>query len=207
MFRKLCGDNALQNVVIVTNMWGEVDVEVGNRREAELMSDDAFFKPVLDKGARMARHENTTLTAAEIIRLILGNHPLPLLIQEELVEKNKTISETSAGEELNRVLNAQIEKHREEIRILKEDMEQAVKDQNEEVRRELQDEMNILSEKMEGLQNDKERLESDYKRWIANLTDTIRASEEKNAKTQGELDRLSRIVRNPLSFLKYLIFG
>ena len=35
MFRKVCGDGALRNVIIVTNMWGEVDPQTGNAREAE----------------------------------------------------------------------------------------------------------------------------------------------------------------------------
>ncbi|KAF9788737.1 hypothetical protein BJ322DRAFT_1050872 [Thelephora terrestris] len=71
MFRELCGDNALHKVVIVTQMWGQVDVEVGNEREAELKREDDFFKPVLDKGARMERHENTALSAERNVRLIL----------------------------------------------------------------------------------------------------------------------------------------
>jgi len=78
MFRKLCGDTTLQNVVIVTNMWGEVGSRVGDAREAELMEDDAFFKPVLDKGGQMARHNNTVASAESIIRRILDNRPLPL---------------------------------------------------------------------------------------------------------------------------------
>jgi hypothetical protein len=52
-------------------MWGKVDVEVGKEREAELKREDDFFKPVLDKGARMARHENTDLSAERVVRLIL----------------------------------------------------------------------------------------------------------------------------------------
>ncbi|KAF9645238.1 hypothetical protein BDM02DRAFT_3069192, partial [Thelephora ganbajun] len=123
MFRKLCGDRTLQNVVIVTNMWGEVDPQVGGAREAELMREDIFFKPVLDKGAQMARHENTSISAENIVRLIFENHPLPLRIQEELVNEHKNISETSAGEELNREFNAQIKKHQQEMRVLKEEMQ------------------------------------------------------------------------------------
>ena len=55
MFRKLCGDSTLQNVVIVTDMWGGVNPQVGGAREAELVREGIFFKPVLDKGAQIAR--------------------------------------------------------------------------------------------------------------------------------------------------------
>jgi hypothetical protein len=45
MFRKLCGENALSNVVLVTTMWGNlVDMEEGEARERELQNKDGFFK-------------------------------------------------------------------------------------------------------------------------------------------------------------------
>ena len=164
MFRKLCGDNTLQNVVIVTNMWGEVDPQVGEAREAELVREDIFFKPVLEKGAQMARHKNTALSAENIIRLVLDNHPLPLRIQTELVTEHKDISETSAGEELNRELNAQIRKHRQEMRVLKQEMEQAMRDKDEETRRELEVETRKMQKEIARFENDSKRLASDYKR-------------------------------------------
>ncbi|KAF9787371.1 hypothetical protein BJ322DRAFT_1107429 [Thelephora terrestris] len=100
MFRMLCSNRTLQNAVIVTNMWGEVSLQVGDAREAELAKEYFFFEPALDNGARMARHDNTTSSAENIIRLILDNRPLPLRIQEEPVAEGKDISETSAGEQM-----------------------------------------------------------------------------------------------------------
>ena len=147
MFQELCGESGFQNAVIVTNMWGGVDLQVGEAREAELMREDVFFKPILDKGARIARHENTVTSAQNIIRLVLGNHPLPLSIQRELVDEGKDISATSASEELHREINAQIKKHWEEVqntRALKEEIhvlkteKRTMRDEIEEIRRELQ---------------------------------------------------------------------
>ena len=190
MFRKLCGDNALQNVVIVTNMWGQVDPELGNEREAELMGEDDFFKPVLDKGAQMERHENTTLSAKGIIRLILDNNPLPLHIQEELVDEGKAILDTDAGEELNRELSAQIERHREEMRQLREDMEQAIKDKDEETRGELEMEIQILFARVEGLENDRKRMASDYKRRINDLDDALQREKAQRRRQAKILKKL-----------------
>ena len=164
MFRKLCGDSTLKNVVVATNMWGEVDPWVGDAREAELMGEDIFFKPLIDGGAQVARHNNTLASAGNIIRLILDNHPLPLQIQAELVRDHKDISETSAGEELNRELNAQIMKNREEMRILKEEMEQEAKDKDERTRKEFEVETKRMQREIWRLENDIKRLTSDYKR-------------------------------------------
>jgi len=135
MFQKLCGESALQNVVIVTNMWGGVNLRVGEKRETELKGKDIFFKPVLEEGARMARHSNTVDSAQDILRLVLHNPPLPLCIQVELVDEQKDISRTSAGEELNRELNARIRKHKEEMQALEEEMDRAMRNKDARTRR------------------------------------------------------------------------
>jgi hypothetical protein len=178
MFRELCGDTALRNVVIVTNMWGEVDPQVGEAREAELMEEEIFFKPVLDKGARMARHENTVPSAERIIRLILNNNPLPLQIQVELVEEGKDISATSAGEELKQELNARIREHEEEMRVLKEEMNQAMGNKDEETRRELEIESQKTQKEIARFENDAKRLGSDYNNEKERLEARLKKTEE-----------------------------
>ena len=162
MFRELCGESALKNVVIVTNMWGAVDPQVGAAREVELMTKGIFFKPVLEKGGQMARHENTVSSAQDILRRILQNHPIPLRIQEELVDEKKDINDTNAGKELDRELNEQIRKHKEEMRKLEEEMRQAIKDKDEEMKQELEAEAKRRQEQTERLENDINRMASDF---------------------------------------------
>jgi hypothetical protein len=182
MFRKLCGDNALKNVVIVTNMWGEEDPQVGEAREAELAREDRFFKPVLDKGAKIARNENTVPSAERILRLILQNHPLPLRIQEELVTEGKKIAETDAGKELDRQLNEQIRKHQQEVKTLMEDMQKAMKDKDEQTRKELEIETKRMGRE---IQNDSKILESDYQKERERL-DTRMQQVESRAKEEAD---------------------
>ena len=188
MFRNLCGDTTLQNVVIVTNMWGEVSIEVGEAREAELIRENIFFKPVLDKGAQMARHDNTVSSAQNIIRRIIDNHPLPLRIQRELVDEHKDISETSAGEELNRELNAQIKKHQQEMLVLKKEMKQAMDDRDEETRRELEIETQKMQREIAKFENDAKRLASDYKSEKERLETHLKKIEEE---TRREAERVA----------------
>jgi len=160
VFRRICGDSTLRNVVVVTNMWGEVQPEVGDAREDELKKDNAFFKPVLENGGKMARHENTISSAENIIRRVLDNHPLPLRIQTELVVEKRDISQTGAGKELHRELTAQIKKHQAEMRVLKAEMEQAIKDRDEKTRRELGVDRKKMEEKIERLEDDINKLKS-----------------------------------------------
>ena len=97
MFRKLCGSEALKNMMIVTNMWSkEVTVEEVNR-EQQLRGDERFFKRLIDDHASMTRHDNTIESAHNIIRGICNNNPLPLDIQRETVDQMKPLPATSAG--------------------------------------------------------------------------------------------------------------
>ena len=151
MFRKLCGDSTLKNVVLVTNMWSEVTPEGGKERENQL--SNRFFKPALDLGAQMVRHHRTVESAHDIVRKIMKNHPIALRIQEELKD-GKSITETEAGEAVNEELNNQIRKHQAELKGLREEMTQALKEKDEEMRQELEREKAVLEEQIEKIRKD-----------------------------------------------------
>lgn len=177
MFRQLCGDSTLKNVVIVTNMWGEVSPEVGEAREAELRDKDMFFKPVLDKHAQLLRHENTVDSAQAILHHIIGNRPQALKIQRELVDEHKDISQTAAGTVLNRELMEQVRKHQEELRNLQVEMKAAIKARDEETRKELEEESRKLQAEMSRVQNDSQKLASDYNEEKARMEQRMHAME------------------------------
>ena len=110
MFRKLCGDGALRNVVIVTNMWGLVEsVARGEARERELSTDPELFQPALSKGAIMLRHDNTIESAHAILRRFVETHPEALAIQKEVVDESRSLDHTSAGQKLQEDMNREIE--------------------------------------------------------------------------------------------------
>ena len=177
MFRELCGEGTLKNVVVVTTMWEGIDHQTGEKREAELKKKDTFFKSVLTGGGQMARHENTVVSAQEILRLILHNHPLPLRIQEELVDENKDITETGAGGEMGRELNAEVRRLREEMDTLKEQMKQAIQNKDEVTRKELEGETKGAGDNVERLENDLGRMGPDYRREQRELEDHLKQME------------------------------
>ncbi|KIP01790.1 hypothetical protein PHLGIDRAFT_56398, partial [Phlebiopsis gigantea 11061_1 CR5-6] len=114
MFRALCGDSTLKNVVVTTNMWGEVDEARGALREAQLATDPLLFKPVLDRGARMVRHTNTRDSALAIIGHFIGSAPLALQVQREIVDERRAVEKTTAGEELRTEEMREAERRQEE---------------------------------------------------------------------------------------------
>lgn len=122
LFRELCGEDALKNVVIVTNMWGDVTPKVGEAREAELARSEHFYRAILTKGARMIRHDNTVESAHAIIGAVMGHVPEALLVQHEMVEEELYVSETSAGHELQADLDKQAKVYRDNINAVKQEM-------------------------------------------------------------------------------------
>ena len=160
MFRELCGNTTLKNVVLVTNMWSEVSLDIGEARENELSSE--FFKSVLDNGAQMARHHDTIQSAHDIIRGIMENHPVVLQIQRELVDERKDIVDTAAGEAVNKELNEQIRRHRAELEDLQKEMAQALEKKDEQIRRELEEDRRKTEERVEKIRKDSEGMAAKY---------------------------------------------
>ncbi|KAG2058604.1 hypothetical protein BDR06DRAFT_929414 [Suillus hirtellus] len=177
MFRELCGESTLRNVLIVTNMWSEVASDLGEMREKEL--ENNFFKGILDKGARMLRHEGTQESTHRILRYLIHNQPATLLIQKELVNEHKNIVQTSAGSELTRVLNEQRERHEEVVAQLRKDMEAAIRDKDHETREELKEEIQTKHEQILKLRCENERLEAEFRTAKERLEARINAIEEK----------------------------
>ena len=186
MFRELCGDTTLKNVILATNMWGEVSPEVGQSRENELSG--RFFEPVIGKGAQMVRHHNTAQSAHDIIRLIMKNRPVVLQIQRELVDEHKDIVDTAAGEAVNKELNEQIRRHQAELRAVQEEMMQALQEKDEETRRELEEETRRLQEQMAKVRQDSEGMASNYAAEKGRMEAKMKEMEEEAKKERKRVE-------------------
>ena len=110
LFKKLCGDGALQHVILATTKWSRLgNGTLGRQREAEL--SETFWKNMLSKGSSMTRFEGTQGSAKNIVRNILIKRyiDVSLPIQEDLVDLKKYLPQTNAGEmlydDLQRLLN------------------------------------------------------------------------------------------------------
>ena len=191
MFRKLCGESSLKNIVLVTNMWNEDPQNVNEAREKELSGK--FFKPALDKGAQMVRHQNTAQSAHDIVRRIMNNHPLVLQIQRELVDERKEIIDTAAGESLNQELKELTRRHQAELREVQEEMKQALWAKDEEMRQELEEAKRELQEKLKEIKKATERMSTNYavekERMVAKMKVMEQEAKRARDQTNSEHDR------------------
>ena len=95
LLENLCGERAMRNIVLVTTMWGEVKEDKGTQRERELHGE--YWRPMLDKRTKAMRFQDTTESAWTIADSILGTDPSHLDLQKDLVDGQKSLSETRAG--------------------------------------------------------------------------------------------------------------
>ena len=199
MFRKLCGDETLRNVVIVTNMWSEVTPQRGAARELELKTSDILFKPILDKGATLVRHDNTLGSAQAILRKIIDNQPKVLRIQRELVDEHKDVAATAAGQELNRELTDMQKKHKAELAEIKKETEAALAEKDMEAKEELERARQELLKKITKIENDKERLSREYAAEraradakIKEIERALQAAKKAHEEKRKEIERLAK---------------
>ncbi|KDR68534.1 hypothetical protein GALMADRAFT_1034423 [Galerina marginata CBS 339.88] len=179
LFRSLCGEDSLRSVVIATTMWDQIEEITGEDREKELVTKDVFFKPAVDKGARMVRHFNTFESAQNIVRSIIQQSSpssVTLQIQEEL-GNGLDISETRAGKELSRDLFEQMERHRQEMRGLMVEIQEATRVRDEESRRELTLEHTKMEAIMTRLQVDSTNTTRGYRDALAQMEERLRIAQ------------------------------
>lgn len=162
MFRQLCGEEFLQNVAIVTNMWSSVSADVGEARERQLRTSDLFFKPVLDKGAKILRHDGTKISARNILQQFLSNRPLSLRIQRELVEERKDITQTAACGELDREFQELRRRQEKELKELREQLEEAKQDNDVKAVEEMEATKKEIQDKLEAVRAQRQRLSEEY---------------------------------------------
>jgi hypothetical protein len=107
MFRELCGKKALENIILVTTMWDEVEENVGTEREKELRGK--YWKAMIDQGSATARYQGTLESAWDIVEHFTTQRQA-VLLQKEMVDLKKQLPETNAGRELYMALEVLVRK-------------------------------------------------------------------------------------------------
>ena len=144
MFEKLCGKNALENVIITTTMWDKVDEQIGVQREKELKG--VYWKPMINQGSRALRYFNTYESAWAILDGIVGHNRHAVLLQREMVEMGRQLNDTDAGRALYSVLEQLVKRQQE---TLKEIQSERNRQADENLLKHLREEYDILQAQLQ----------------------------------------------------------
>ncbi|OCL07325.1 P-loop containing nucleoside triphosphate hydrolase protein [Glonium stellatum] len=149
MFKKLCGDDGLGSVVLATTMWDFAPDGRGADREKELMAKPDFWKYMIEKGSKVFRQDRGKESANHIIEYLMGKRKLVILdIQHEMVDDHLNLHETGAGQVVANNIEIQLRKDREEIAMLKEELEDTLAKDSEEARKEIEELKRKVDEKI-----------------------------------------------------------
>lgn len=167
IFRELCGDDSgtLKNVILATNRWDRLESEeVGIRRQAELVSEPRYWKPMCLQGSQVTRYEGTTESALELIRLVMHNTPLPLKIQKEMVDESKPLAETGAGRFVEAEIDNLCKEHEQALAAIKTEMELALQKKDEDMQALLEGESVRLKREIDELRKNQEMMKADVEK-------------------------------------------
>ncbi|RPA90725.1 hypothetical protein L873DRAFT_1848664 [Choiromyces venosus 120613-1] len=138
MFQKFCGKGTLGNVFLTTTQLSNVNSEGGNLRKTELYG--------------------TRDSGLQLIRELMSKIPKPVEIQARIVDQNKTLIQTDAGQSINEELTAAEKKCEEELEALERDREEVIKVKDDEMREMIAEEVAKAQEKAEKAAAEKKML-------------------------------------------------
>ena len=157
MFSRLCGPDAMKNVVILTTRWDETRRDVAEKTETDLRN--GHFKEFVNNGAKVLRHDNTVASARNVISSILDLPPIAEIKVVNEIVGGRSLAETDAGRELDSQLTQLKTQHVEDINGLREQYKAARLAQDEEQQAEIKRLRDELLAKLEKIDKDKKNLE------------------------------------------------
>jgi len=148
MFQSLCGQEVLENVLLTTTQWSNVDPAEGQAREDNLR-DEGLWGGLISRGATVRRFHGTRESGLELIHELMSHKPKHLRIQDQIVRQQMTLPQTDAGKSLNEGLATQQTRYRKELESLEKLCREAIRAKDGEMNRVLMTEQAKTRERLE----------------------------------------------------------
>lgn len=123
IFKKICGHEALRNVLLVTSRWDGIDEAKGADRERQLK--EKFWAYMVDRGSNISRFHGDRDSAISLVSQLLVRDKVVLQLQKELVDEGKDLNDTVAGSYVDdnlEKLKQQVKDELASIEKLKQDL-------------------------------------------------------------------------------------
>jgi len=138
MFRKLCGPECFGNIILATTFWGDVPAALGAQREKQLKEKDEFWGKMVKKGSETVRLGTAREDGMELLMSIAKKQKITLQSQREMVDEDKSASETAAAQSVH-----------EEVRRQREEFEGRMEEEKKENERRLREQARARKEALE----------------------------------------------------------
>lgn len=199
MFKDLCGESPLKNVLLVTNRWEKAassgELAKATAKEVELRDGPKFWQPLIKRGSCMVRWEGADAheSALDLIRTFMNGTPEVLQIQRELVEQDKKLIDTTAGATVNEEVVRLEKEYQIEISKIRKEMQEASDQRDEDVKEALEASKQDYERKLGKIREEQDllRYESrNEKRKRQSEIDDLRALYEKKMEHQLSAQKL-----------------
>ncbi|KAH7351273.1 P-loop containing nucleoside triphosphate hydrolase protein [Rhexocercosporidium sp. MPI-PUGE-AT-0058] len=210
MFQRLCGDRGLASVILATTMWQALETteagrEIGLQREQELQKPE-FWGSMIERGSKIVKHDGSAESARDIVSsLVERETDVVLDIQVQLVDDEKTLDETSAGQYIQKELLDARKRFERDIADYQESMEAAMQEKDESMLQALKKEKAAAEAKEKARQQDWKKLnitvqqlakEKDKEYKI--LAEALEKTRKDNGQVDQERESQSRMVEEHL---------
>jgi hypothetical protein len=187
MFKKLCGDKNLSNVIMATCQWERVLEADGAERERQLKETPHFWGYMIDRGSQMHRHYNTRESALHLIEsLVDGNASRPKIvldIQTQMVDEGKDLASTGAGQAVDDAISKERQRFAKEIAESQADIREALASRDRDTASILEQHQKEMNERVQTLDNEHAALQVSLER----------LQEERFAKMKKALEEAERV--------------
>lgn len=198
MFRLLCGEESMRSVVLATTMWskdtseGEGMRQQQERRQKELVDTDEFWGNMVRHGSRVFKHTDTASSALEIVdHIIMRQQAVVPNIQRQIVDEDKDVEETSAGQEQSRICPKEKDK-------MKECLQQNQKRLDESRRKTESEETQQLLRESEKYQKQLEESKKRYQRLMMDFN-TLRDEKKSRKSTESNEAKIAKLIQEVIA--------
>jgi len=148
LFGELLGTQNLGNATLCTTWWDEASETTGESNQKELAS--SFWKPLINKGASIHRHDRTQSSAGQIIKPFLKLEPDPNA-EEISALKSQVLALEAEAKLLRSELSLVAAERAADARMIREQLQAIVQQNQDEIndfKRETLDEMRRFKEEL-----------------------------------------------------------
>jgi hypothetical protein len=170
MFRSLCGEDALKNVVLATSFWDEVNPSLGAERERELLTSKDFWANMVAKGSEVVRISPDRSVCLGVLERIAKKSQVDLLVQREIVLENRRVEDTTLwkadpdAKEKRKVEQQLARERQQEKGKMQAELKARQKAQNEEMERLRREQQRREQEQRQRLQRQQEEHQRERRR-------------------------------------------
>ncbi|KAK3176009.1 hypothetical protein OEA41_007331 [Lepraria neglecta] len=198
MFKVLCGEekNVSKHVVLATTMWINLNrpglsKAVGVEREDELLRTKEWWGMMHKRGSRVYRYTDTRESAMTIVSDLIALRTIVVLdIQRQITNEHKSLEDTSAGQEVEKEIQALKRKQRDELAALQTEIKQALEDNDQKLAAELSRQREETNNKLLAAAKAQRDLRVDFERPQVEQQAQLREQLQEEGERVAEQNRL-----------------